>query len=59
MEFFWQVLKKADIIRKNAVESILAERDILISVLIPFVVIIYNFFGLSLENIIKYEILKL
>ena len=59
MEFFWQVLKKADIIRKNAVESILAERDILIPVLNPFVVIIYNFFGLSLENIIKYEILKL
>lgn len=57
--FFLQVLKKADMIRKNAVESILAERDILISVLNPFVVIIYNFFGLSLENIIKYEILKL
>ena len=33
-----QVLKKADMIRKNAVESILAERDILISVQNPFVV---------------------
>ncbi|KAK6153881.1 hypothetical protein DH2020_013520 [Rehmannia glutinosa] len=32
------VLKKADMIRKNAVESILAERDILISVRNPFVV---------------------
>ena len=34
----FQVLKKADMIRKNAVESILAERDILISVRNPFVV---------------------
>ena len=33
-----QVLRKADMIRKNAVESILAERDILISVRNPFVV---------------------
>lgn len=33
-----QVLKKADMIRKNAVQSILAERDILISVRNPFVV---------------------
>ncbi|KAL8460989.1 hypothetical protein ACS0TY_032468 [Phlomoides rotata] len=33
-----EVLKKADMIRKNAVESILAERDILISVRNPFVV---------------------
>nr|KAJ0227272.1 hypothetical protein LSAT_V11C100028150 [Lactuca sativa] len=31
-------IKKADMIRKNAVESILAERDILISVRNPFVV---------------------
>jgi len=36
--FVGQVLKKADMIRKNAVESILAERDILISVRNPFVV---------------------
>ena len=28
---FEQVLRKADMIRKNAVESILAERDILIT----------------------------
>ena len=35
---FLQVLKKADMIRKNAVESILAERNILISVRNPFVV---------------------
>ncbi|GKA54191.1 probable serine/threonine protein kinase IREH1 isoform X1 [Tanacetum coccineum] len=35
---FGRVLKKADMIRKNAVESILAERDILISVRNPFVV---------------------
>lgn len=34
----FQVLKKADMIRKNAVESILAERDILISIQNPFVV---------------------
>ncbi|XP_042494848.1 probable serine/threonine protein kinase IREH1 [Macadamia integrifolia] len=36
--FAIKVLKKADMIRKNAVESILAERDILISVHSPFVV---------------------
>ncbi|KAI7743518.1 hypothetical protein M8C21_010100 [Ambrosia artemisiifolia] len=35
--FAIKVLKKADMIRKNAVESILAERDILISVRNPFV----------------------
>ncbi|KAG6517575.1 hypothetical protein ZIOFF_020971 [Zingiber officinale] len=34
----WWVLKKSDMIRKNAVESILAERDILISARNPFVV---------------------
>ncbi|KAF5800816.1 putative protein kinase AGC-MAST family [Helianthus annuus] len=33
-----KVLKKADMIRKNAVQSILAERDILISARNPFVV---------------------
>ncbi|KAL6009691.1 hypothetical protein ACLOJK_000120 [Asimina triloba] len=33
-----QVLKKADMIRKNAVDSILAERNILITVRNPFVV---------------------
>ncbi|KAK6123746.1 hypothetical protein DH2020_042509 [Rehmannia glutinosa] len=37
--FAIKVLKKADMIRKNAVESILAERDILISVRNPFVVL--------------------
>lgn len=36
--FAIKVLKKADMIRKNAVESILAERDILITVRNPFVV---------------------
>ncbi|XVE58887.1 hypothetical protein DITRI_Ditri04bG0205000 [Diplodiscus trichospermus] len=36
--FAIKVLKKADMTRKNAVESILAERDILISVRNPFVV---------------------
>ncbi|XP_020540672.1 probable serine/threonine protein kinase IRE isoform X1 [Jatropha curcas] len=36
--FAIKVLKKADMIRKNAVESILAERNILISVRYPFVV---------------------
>uniref|UniRef100_A0A0E0FE66 non-specific serine/threonine protein kinase n=1 Tax=Oryza meridionalis TaxID=40149 RepID=A0A0E0FE66_9ORYZ len=35
--FAIKVLKKADMIRKNAVESILAERDILISARNPFV----------------------
>uniref|UniRef100_A0A0R0IJQ1 non-specific serine/threonine protein kinase n=1 Tax=Glycine max TaxID=3847 RepID=A0A0R0IJQ1_SOYBN len=37
--FAIKVLKKADMIRKNAVQSILAERDILISVRNPFVVL--------------------
>lgn len=42
--FAIKVLKKADMIRKNAVESILAERDILISVRNPFVVrMFYSF----------------
>ncbi|KAL5663246.1 hypothetical protein ACJX0J_023354, partial [Zea mays] len=36
--FAIKVLRKADMIRKNAVESILAERDILITVRNPFVV---------------------
>ncbi|XP_014492723.1 probable serine/threonine protein kinase IRE [Vigna radiata var. radiata] len=36
--FAIKVLRKADMIRKNAVQSILAERDILISVRNPFVV---------------------
>ncbi|KAL3512153.1 hypothetical protein ACH5RR_024870 [Cinchona calisaya] len=36
--FAIKVLKKADMLRKNAVESILAERDILITVRNPFVV---------------------
>lgn len=36
--FAIKVLRKADMIRKNAVESILAERDILISACNPFVV---------------------
>ncbi|KAI3748992.1 hypothetical protein L6452_12484 [Arctium lappa] len=36
--FAIKVLKKADMIRKNAVQSILAERDILISARNPFVV---------------------
>ncbi|KAL5699611.1 non-specific serine/threonine protein kinase [Ranunculus cassubicifolius] len=36
--FAIKVLKKADMIRKNAVESILAERNILITVRNPFVV---------------------
>ncbi|XP_010550576.1 PREDICTED: probable serine/threonine protein kinase IRE [Tarenaya hassleriana] len=36
--FAIKVLKKADMIRKNAVQSILAERNILISVRNPFVV---------------------
>ncbi|WOG96941.1 hypothetical protein DCAR_0416280 [Daucus carota subsp. sativus] len=44
--FAIKVLKKADMIRKNAVESILAERDILISVRNPFVVrFFYSFTG--------------
>lgn len=43
-----QVLKKADMIRKNAVESILAERDILISVRNPFVVSLLYMTMLSL-----------
>ncbi|CAL0322274.1 unnamed protein product [Lupinus luteus] len=36
--FAIKVLRKADMVRKNAVESILAERDILITVRNPFVV---------------------
>ncbi|CAN1754907.1 Probable serine/threonine protein kinase IRE, partial [Linum perenne] len=42
--FAIKVLKKADMIRKNAVESILAERNILISVRNPFVVRFYYSF---------------
>ncbi|KAJ0977059.1 hypothetical protein J5N97_012533 [Dioscorea zingiberensis] len=45
-----QVLKKADMIRKNAVESILAERNILISVRNPFVL---TDFGLSKVGLIN------
>ncbi|XP_048497006.1 probable serine/threonine protein kinase IRE isoform X2 [Beta vulgaris subsp. vulgaris] len=42
--FAIKVLKKADMIRKNAVESILAERNILISARNPFVVRFYYSF---------------
>ncbi|PWA77243.1 AGC-kinase, Death-associated protein kinase 1 [Artemisia annua] len=42
--FAIKVLKKADMIRKNAVQSILAERDILISARNPFVVRFYYSF---------------
>ncbi|KAG2546460.1 hypothetical protein PVAP13_9KG034909 [Panicum virgatum] len=45
-----QVLRKADMIRKNAVESILAERDILITVRNPFVVRFFYSFT-SRENL--------
>lgn len=38
---FSQVLRKADMIRKNAVESVKAERNILISARNPFVVSLY------------------
>lgn len=48
--FAIKVLKKADTIRKNAVESILAERDILISVRNPFVVRFFYSFTCS-ENL--------
>ncbi|KAJ4973870.1 hypothetical protein NE237_007044 [Protea cynaroides] len=48
--FAIKVLLKADMIRKNAVESILAERDILISVRNPFVVRFFYSFTCS-ENL--------
>ncbi|KAL8231376.1 hypothetical protein R6Q57_001154 [Mikania cordata] len=48
--FAIKVLNKADMIRKNAVESILAERDILISVRNPFVL---SDFGLSKMGLIN------
>ncbi|KAG6494836.1 hypothetical protein ZIOFF_042598 [Zingiber officinale] len=48
--FAIKVLKKADMIRKNAVESILAERNILISVRNPFVVRFFYSFT-SRENL--------
>ncbi|CAA6664819.1 unnamed protein product [Spirodela intermedia] len=48
--FAIKVLRKADMIRKNAVESILAERDILISVQNPFVVRFFYSFT-SRENL--------
>ncbi|CAL9067054.1 probable serine/threonine protein kinase IREH1 [Musa acuminata AAA Group] len=48
--FAIKVLKKADMIRKNAVESILAERDILITVRNPFVVRFFYSFT-SRENL--------
>ncbi|KAE8729919.1 putative serine/threonine protein kinase IRE [Hibiscus syriacus] len=41
--FAIKVLKKADMVRKNAVESILAERNILISVRNPFVVLALDY----------------
>lgn len=45
---FMQVLKKLDMIRKNDIERILAERNILITVRNPFVVIlIIKFFELQ------------
>lgn len=47
---FKQVLRKADMIRKNAVESILAERDILITVRNPFVVSLTRESGAILER---------
>ncbi|XP_028756617.1 probable serine/threonine protein kinase IREH1 isoform X1 [Neltuma alba] len=48
--FAIKVLRKADMIRKNAVESILAERDILITVRNPFVVRFFYSFTCS-ENL--------
>ncbi|XP_062212200.1 probable serine/threonine protein kinase IREH1 isoform X2 [Phragmites australis] len=48
--FAIKVLRKADTIRKNAVESILAERDILITVRNPFVVRFFYSFT-SRENL--------
>ncbi|PKU69987.1 probable serine/threonine protein kinase IREH1 isoform X1 [Dendrobium catenatum] len=48
--FAIKVLRKADMILKNAVESILAERDILISVRNPFVVRFFYSFT-SRENL--------
>uniref|UniRef100_A0A0E0P0D1 non-specific serine/threonine protein kinase n=1 Tax=Oryza rufipogon TaxID=4529 RepID=A0A0E0P0D1_ORYRU len=48
--FAIKVLRKADMIRKNAVESILAERDILITVRNPFVVRFFYSFT-SRENL--------
>lgn len=45
-----QVLKKADMIRKNAVESILAERNILISIRNPFVVCNVKHFKIAVMN---------
>eukprot|EP01018_Ginkgo_biloba_P039645 Gb_35443 [translate_table: standard] len=48
--FAIKVLRKADMIRKNAVENILAERDILISVRNPFVVRFFYSFTCS-ENL--------
>ncbi|XP_009408996.2 probable serine/threonine protein kinase IREH1 [Musa acuminata AAA Group] len=48
--FAIKVLKKADMIRKNAVESILAERNILITVRNPFVVRFFYSFT-SRENL--------
>ncbi|XP_078444875.1 protein kinase superfamily protein isoform X2 [Wolffia australiana] len=48
--FAIKVLRKADMIRKNAVESIIAERDILISVQNPFVVRFFYSFT-SRENL--------
>ncbi|KAG7594481.1 Protein kinase domain [Arabidopsis thaliana x Arabidopsis arenosa] len=48
--FAIKVLRKADMIRKNAVESILAERDILINARNPFVVRFFYSFTCS-ENL--------
>ncbi|GJU70490.1 probable serine/threonine protein kinase IREH1 isoform X1 [Tanacetum coccineum] len=47
------LLKKADMIRKNAVESILAERDILISMRNPFVMIMEYLNGGDLYSLLR------
>lgn len=46
-----QVLKKLDMIRKNDIERILAERNILITVRNPFVVRNFSFFSYSKKTI--------
>ncbi|TVU45406.1 hypothetical protein EJB05_04893 [Eragrostis curvula] len=48
--FAVKVIRKADVIRKNAVESILSERDILITIRNPFVVRLFYSFT-SRENL--------
>lgn len=50
LQFFWQVIRKADLIRKNMVQSVRNERNILAQANNPFVVRFYYSFT-SVDNL--------